>query len=330
MLHSWWSCCFLVSTYSLVLMLLLSPPAFGQKITQPPVNLTNQVNQPALPNTTSQALSRAQLFQKLRSAPVIYLGETHDRPQDHKAQLEIIQALHRQNPNLAIGLEMFQRPFQSVLDRYSRGEITEVELLEQSEYAQRWGFSWQMYAPILRFAKEHQLPLIALNTPTEVTRKVARMGLTSLTTSDLQYIPPINEIDLSNRVYRQTILEVYNRFHQGAAARPSASPGASPGTSANSPSFERFWQAQVLWDETMAQRIVQFLRQPAPAKRQLVVLVGQGHIIDGHGIPSRVMRRMQAVRTPEFRQYTLLLNPEPSLRRPGSADFWWEEEEGKP
>ena len=122
----------------------------------------------------------------LKQATVIYLGETHTDMADHVAQLEIITEMHQTRGDIAIGLEMFQRPFQPVLDQYIAGEITEAELIAQSEYETRWGYDWELYAPIFRYAQAEQIPLIALNTPTEITRKVARQGLASLSGDDLE------------------------------------------------------------------------------------------------------------------------------------------------
>jgi uncharacterized iron-regulated protein len=289
-----------ICTYSLLMLLLAGSPVLAQQITQ--ITMNGQ----------SQAVTRENVLKTLGAARVIYLGETHDSVQDHQAQLEIIQALHRQNPRLVIGLEMFQRPFQPVLDRYVRGELTEVELLEQSEYTQRWGFSWQLYAPIIRFAKEHQLPLIALNTPTEVTRKVARNGLTGLAAADWQFIPPLAEIDLNNQAYRRQVEQSYQAFHHGGG---QGSSGGQP----TSRTVEHFWQAQVLWDETMAAATAQALK--SHPNRQMVVLAGSAHIAHGYGIPSRVARRLGS--KPGFRQYSVLLNPDASLRQGRSADFWW-------
>jgi hypothetical protein len=101
-------------------------------------------------------------FAALQTADVVYLGERHDSAADHAAQLEIIEALHAENPDLAIALEMFQRPFQPVIDRYLAGEITEAELVAQTEYLERWGFPWEFYAPFLRFAQANELPVLAL------------------------------------------------------------------------------------------------------------------------------------------------------------------------
>jgi len=245
------------------------------------------------------------ILPQLAQADVVYLGETHDNPEDHQTQLEIIQKLQQRHPKIAIAMEMFQRPYQRILDRYLAGQLSEQELLEQSEYNQRWGFPWKYYAPILRFAQEKQLPILALNTPAEVTRQVARKGLESLTPEQRQFIPPLSEIRTDNPEYRQLMLTIFKQHQHG-----------SHGSSAD---FERFFLAQVLWDETMAEKIAQFLQ--ANPDYQVVVLVGQGHIVYGYGIPSRVARRIQ---DKHLVQYSVLLSPNDvaDTKKP-IADFVW-------
>lgn len=276
---------------SLGIVLFCTFPAQAQRISSP---------------VASEPYTLQNLSQDLAKASVVYLGETHDRLEDHEAQLKIIQELYGQNRQIAIGMEMFQRPYQSVLDRYLAGKITEAQLLQESEYDERWGFSWENYAPILRFAKENQLPVLALNTPTEVTRKVAREGLESLTEEEKRYIPPLSEIRTDNPEYRQRLLEAFQQHQQGGHG--------------SSASFERFLQAQVLWDETMADRIAQFVRENPDYL--LVVIVGQGHIVYGDGIPSRVARRGN------IQQRSLLLNPGEDVDKTDKrvADYFWEDE----
>jgi uncharacterized iron-regulated protein len=225
--------------------------------------------------------AQRQILQSLRAANIIYLGEIHDSKTDHQDQLTILQDLHKHHPKIAIGLEMFQKPFQGALDRYLAGQISETELQAQSEYQQRWGFPWENYAPLLRFAKAQQIPAIALNTPTEITRKVAKQGLASLQGDDLKYIPPLTEIDRSNQIYRDQIFAIY-RQHQLQATT-------------NSKSFDRFYEAQILWDETMAATAATFYRQNP--QHRLVIIAGQAHIRYGHGIPSRLRRRLPDLKT---------------------------------
>jgi uncharacterized iron-regulated protein len=229
----------------------------------------DQINQ-------AQERANAEVLQAIAQSQVVYLAETHDDAADHAAQLEIIQALAEQG-EVAIGLEMFQRPFQPVLDAYLSGAITEATLIAESEYETRWGFDWAFYAPILQYAKANQIPVIALNTPTEVTRKVASEGLESLAGEDLAYIPPIEQLALDDEDYRRSLQSVVSA-HGGAG---------------HSSAFDNFFEAQVLWDETMAEGVAaQLLAQP---NRQMIVLAGEGHIVNGYGIPNRVVRRLPNV-----------------------------------
>jgi uncharacterized iron-regulated protein len=246
--------------------------------------------------------SETEIIQALSQAKVIYLAEIHDRSADHEAQLEIITQLHQRNPNIAIALEMFQRPFQDVLDQYLAGEISETELIAQTEYQERWGYDWEMYAPIVRFAKAHNLPLLALNTPSEVTRQVAQAGLESLSPAQQEQIPPLAEINLDNSDYRRRLQEIYQQH---------AAHGSSD-------SFERFLAAQVLWDETMAEKIATFVQDNPDA--QVIVLAGRGHVIYGHGIPSRVARR---VNLPNFKQSSVLFSVPTEEVEAGMTDYVW-------
>jgi hypothetical protein len=76
--------------------------------------------------------SQQQIVDRLKTANVVYLGETHDRLSDRQQQLAIIQALFKHNSQLAIGMEMFQRPAQPLLDLYLAGKITADELRQRS------------------------------------------------------------------------------------------------------------------------------------------------------------------------------------------------------
>lgn len=280
--------------WSLGIFFLCTTPTYAQNIS----NLYQQ----------QQQLTRQQILQELAKANVVYLGETHNHPEDHKAQLEILQALYWQNKKVAVAMEMFQRPDQDKLDKYLAGKITEAELVEQTEYEQRWGFPWEYYAPILRFAKAHQLPVLGLNTPTEITRKVARHGLESLTIDERLQIPAFAEIRTDNADYRQMAREVYDQHHQAGHG--------------NSSSFEKFFTAQVLWDETMAEKIAEFVKnQP---DYQVVVIAGKGHIVYGYGIPSRVTRRLN---NSQLIQRSILFSvpkKTPVVGEKVIADFFWQ------
>ena len=256
------------------------------------------------------AAEHARILEDLTTADIVYLGETHDSVADHAAQLEIVAALYRDDPKLAIGMEMFQRPFQTALDAYLAGEIDEAELRDRTEYEERWGFPWEYYAPLLRFARAHGLPVLALNAPAEATQKVSREGLASLTPAERRYLPPLEEIDTRNLPHRDWVRDIF--------ARHDFTP--------NEEDFERFYAAQVLWDETMADTIARFVRE-RPDYR-VVAIAGQGHTVYSYGIPSRVARRLQDRATLE--QRSVIFSTEVAedltaelLAEPPIADYVW-------
>ena len=271
-------------------------------------------------STAIEASDRAAILQALGESRVVYLGERHDSELDHQAQLEIIKALVDQGKGkgkkVAIAFEMFQRPFQSVLDDYSAGKIDADSLRRDSEYDERWGFDWALYEPIVSYGKAQGLPMLAANTPREITRQVARKGLESLDEGALAQIPAIAEISRDNVEYRSFVASVF-MGHHGHGGHGGAG-GMDP--EAMEAAFERFFSAQVLWDETMAETVADFAQ--ANPDHIVVVLAGQGHVMHGWGIPDRVARRLGS----GLKHTSVLLNPSEGMARGGEgdiADYFW-------
>ena len=202
---------------------------------------------------------------------VVFVGESHGRYDHHLAQLMVIRALRQQHPQLAIGLEFFQQPYQAVLDDYIAGRIDETEMLRRSEYFSRWGYDYRLYRPILRYARQQHIPLVALNLPRELTGRIGEVGLDGLSASEVAQLP--DRIDRSDTAYRQRLLEVYKR-HNGNTGH----------------AFERFLDVQLAWDEGMAARAAAWLRTHPLG--YMVVLAGSGHINADATIPQRLKRRM--------------------------------------
>ncbi len=229
----------------------------------------------------------------LAKGRVVYIGELHTRYDHHLTQLEIIRRLHAQHPQLAIGLEMFQHPFQRHLDEYIAGKITEQDMLRSTEYYQRWRLDYRHYAPILRYAREHRLPLVALNVPTELTREVGRVGFDGLGEADRRQLP--DSIELADADYRQRLRAIFEHHPND-----------------NGQLFEHFLEAQILWDEGMAERAAAFLADHPD--HHLVVIAGNQHIAWGTAIPDRLQRRVNV-------PAASVLNSWDGPIKPGLADY---------
>ena len=214
--------------------------------------------------------SLGDIIPQLQAKRVVYVGETHDFYAHHLNQLAIIRGLHASGGKWAIGLEPFQQPFQEFLDRFVAGDIDVSTLLDRSEYYQRWKYDFRHYLPILEFARENQIPLVALNAPQELVDRVSQVGLDGLSSEERRQLPA--DIDRSDTAYHERLRDIYAN-HPGA----------------DDSDFERFLDVQLLWDETMAERIAEYLSHD-PVNR-IVVLAGNGHLAYGSGIPNRVARR---------------------------------------
>jgi uncharacterized iron-regulated protein len=219
---------------------------------------------------TGQEVSFEKMISSLSGANQVYVGEIHDDKLQHAAQLWVLKALFFQRPGqVAVGVEMFQHPFQSVLDLYLAGEIGEKAMLRETQYEQRWGYEFSLYRAILRFSLDHGVPVVALNAPTELVKKVSKAGVEGLTPEERAQIP---ELDLNDAAHKARIKASFDEHPHGG-------------------NFDKFYTIQTLWDETMAESVVNFLK-PLNGQVQMVVLAGHGHTDYGNGIPMRVKRRL--------------------------------------
>nr|VFK37488.1 MAG: Uncharacterized iron-regulated protein [Candidatus Kentron sp. TC] len=239
-----------------------------------------------------------EIIPRLAEKRVIFVGETHTRFADHMNQLAIIRGLFERGKKLAIGMESFQQPFQASLDDFIAGDIDDAKMLDRTEYHERWRYDSRLYQPILDFARERKIPLIALNVSSEIVKKVSEKGWdalardNTLTTEELAQIP--RTVDRSNEDYEERLREIFRQHMDifSKTTRRGRSPfgeGKKPHSGRSITDFQRFMDVQLLWDEGMAARAAKYVAEH-PA-RTLVVLAGSGHLAYGHGIPNRLKKR---------------------------------------
>ena len=210
----------------------------------------------------------AALHDQMTSQQVVLLGETHDRADDHRWQLDVLTALHARHRDIAIGFEMFPRRIQPVLDRWVAGDLSEEEFLKQAEWKKVWGYDANFYLPLFRFARDQRLPMLALNVERGLVQQVSSRGWDAIPESERQ---GVNRPTPPGDAYRTALKAVFDNHAelQQDAAR-----------------FDYFVEAQLLWDRAMAEGIAAHLqRRP----QDLVVgILGAGHIQNGYGVPHQL------------------------------------------
>lgn len=231
----------------------------------------------------------------------LFVGEIHDRPIHHENQLRIIQSLYARHADLVIGVEYFQQPFQRYLDDFLAGRIDEKHMLLKTEYYKRWQMDYRMLQPILEFAKQKHIPILALNISEDIHSKVFNGGMQSLSAEEKAQIP--YELRPPGDDYRQRLKAIFDSHPQGS-------------------SFENFVEGQVLWDEAMADTASRYLL--AHPQSRMVILAGLGHMMYGDGIPKLVNMRLGSD------QSSIVINGDDFGQYPGIADFLLSTAGGKP
>ena len=80
----------------------------------------------------SRALANCKGADDCPASPIVFVGETHTNPMHHHIQLKVLKATqalsHAEGSTTAVGLEMFYRQHQNLLDRYIFGTDSLADL----------------------------------------------------------------------------------------------------------------------------------------------------------------------------------------------------------
>ena len=214
---------------------------------------------------TGKVFPLDELIPRLADESVVYIGEVHTSKEDHKAQLAILEKLSEKKKCLEMGMEMFPREAQPVLDHFMRGELTEDEFIKEVQWSRVWGFTFELYRPLIDFARKNHIAILGLNAPHDVVSAIARNGLASLTEPERNQVA--REFHLDDPKNRARIQREY-LAHGKEGIRD----------------FESFFEAQLAWEDTMAETLADRLKQTG-GKCTIVVMLGKGHIDSHLGVP---------------------------------------------
>jgi uncharacterized iron-regulated protein len=241
----------------------------------------------ALADFTSFALVRLkqgdvitpeQAADALKDYDVIFVGEFHDHIANHLAEMMLFRALQERAPKLALSMEQFERDQQSRVDDYLAGKIGEESLTS--------GLAWKNYAeayrPLVEFAKDRHLPVIAANAPQNIVRCIAKEGagyLRGLPAGRRNLVAA--ELHAGDGPYKQSFLRV-----MGDDAAHGGSKKADKGAKQQ---IDNNFAAQVARDDTMAESIANFLN--ANSGYRVLHVTGAFHVEEKLGTIERLRMR---------------------------------------
>lgn len=220
-----------------------------------------------LQSPQGNAISVSNFANTLKNADVILVGEWHTHPGIHRFQTDLLQALHLNSANVALSMEQFTRDKQEIVDQYLAGDIGEQLLIKQGN---AWPNYESDYRPLVEYAKTNQLDIIAANAPKTIVRCIGRQGIDyieKLDTEEQKWLA--DTISTQDSPYKEKFLA---SMHHGDEEQ----------------TLKQF-AAQVTWDETMADSIVNYLAKN-PTK-QVMHIAGKFHIENGLGTAASIKAR---------------------------------------
>ena len=232
----------------------------------------------------------------MSNVSVVFIGETHDDPTQHMLEAELLRRAWEAEygPTVALSLEFFQRDTQPIVDEYLAGLISEKSFLDD---ARPWPRYQTDYRPLVEFAREAGIDVIAANAPRRYTSRVTREGresLAELPAHAFQWLPPLPYGEASEAYRRQWIqvisevmeeegkkcgipIEELNAEGMDAQAR---APTGAHGNMGNQ------MDSQVLWDASMGYAISEYLAENPDAL--VLHMVGGFHVERGTGTPEHL------------------------------------------
>jgi len=206
-------------------------------------------------------------FNILMDYRVIFIGEEHESRVSHRAELTILKGLAERDSNLVLGLEMFERDVQHILDAYLKGKTSERNFLKQ---ARPWPNYPEDYRPLIEYAKKKGMPVIAANIPRRAAAAVAMANKVSpdVVGEDRRYLP---------KTLHFRSKEYYNRFASSMEEMPHFTPMKGM-------KVDGLYKAQVLKDSVMAASVEPFL------DRRTLFCCGHFHSDYHLGIPYQLQK----------------------------------------
>ena len=209
------------------------------------------------------------LADRIAGADVVFLGEEHDNDTAHELQYALTRLLHQRRGKLALSLEMFERDVQPRLDLYLAGVIDEDDFLE---HARPWPNYAEHYRPGVEYARANGLAVLAANVPRYLAARVARRGLPSVAGDPWTAA----QVDDYPGEYRDRIDALMG----------------SHGDTRKEVDKRRFFGAQCVKDDTMAESIANYMSANADDDPLVVHWCGRFHSDHRLGTVERLAARM--------------------------------------
>lgn len=214
--------------------------------------------------TAHRFVTEADVGRRVAAAQVVLLGETHDNPEHHRLQRQILESRLAAGVRPILMMEQFDRDQQPALDDSLRKGGDLAALMR--------GWDASHYYGILDTARNAGLPLRGANLPRANLRPVVREGYTSLAAGEVERLALASTWDEARERFMAKVIEASHCGKVTAGLR------------------DGLVRAQRLRDATLADTVLE------SGDAQIVFILGRGHARRDVGVPRYLVARRPGIR----------------------------------
>jgi uncharacterized iron-regulated protein len=209
----------------------------------------------------------AAVIGQVKPGTVIVIGEQHNKAGASASQMDLLRELRKQGHSVSVGMEFISYPNQTFLEFYKAGRLPEEQFLKDVQWG---GYDFNLYRDQILFPEfANGETTLALNAPRQLTGKIAKTGLSSLTADEQAILPP--QLQLGSESYKKRFIE------------------AMGGHGPSGPALDNYFAAHSVWDDTMAWQTATYMAKNP--NHVFVIIVGEFHVQYGGGLPARLKAR---------------------------------------
>lgn len=105
---------------------------------------------------------RHELFKSIQDSDIVFVGDFHALSQSQKSQLRILKGISDKK-DVILAVEFFERRHQKHIDKYMSGDLSEKDFLKAIKWHYSWGFPWENFRPLIRWAQKKKIRVEGLN-----------------------------------------------------------------------------------------------------------------------------------------------------------------------
>jgi len=201
-----------------------------------------------------------EILQKHR---VVFVGEKHGHRWGHRIERMLLEMYWNVRGDIAVAMEMLERDTQHVVDGYVRGEVSEDFFLRNTRPWKNYNTD---YRPLVQFAKEMRLPVLAMNVPRRYASFVAKNK------EEILFAMPNKEQTFMSQKITAPQDRYFEKFQEAMRGMPSEM-------------ISSYYRAQCFKDDTMAKSMAVFMM--TNRRTSIIAYMGSFHCDERLGTVQR-------------------------------------------